>query len=64
MICNPVFEAILEKAVCICDAKFGTINRWDGEALHLVASHNLPRLPLWSFAAARRFVRAPANLLH
>ena len=39
---QPVFEAILEKAVCICDAKFGTINRWDGEALHLVASHNLP----------------------
>ena len=39
---QPVFEAILEKAVRICDAKFGTINRWDGEALHLVASHNLP----------------------
>ena len=32
---QPVFEAILEKAVRICDAKFGTINRWDGEALHL-----------------------------
>jgi GAF domain-containing protein len=39
---QPVFEAILEKAVRICDAKFGTINRWDGDALHLVASHNLP----------------------
>ena len=39
---QPVFEAILEKAVRICDAKFGTINRWDGEALHLVATHNLP----------------------
>ena len=39
---QPVFEAMLEKAVRICDAKFGTINRWDGEALHLVASHNLP----------------------
>ena len=39
---QPVFEAILEKAVRICDAKFGTIYRWDGEALHLVATHNLP----------------------
>ena len=47
---QPVFEAILEKAVRICDAKFGTINRWDGEALHLVASHNLPP----AFAEYRR----------
>ena len=47
---QPVFEAILEKAVRICDAKFGTINRWDGEALHLVASHNLPP----AFAEFRR----------
>ena len=45
-----MFEAILEKAVRICDAKFGTINRWDGEALHLVASHNLPP----AFAEFRR----------
>src|SRR5262249_13902627 len=28
--------------VLLCDAKFGTINRWDGEALHLVASCNMP----------------------
>jgi GAF domain-containing protein len=47
---QPVFEAILEKAVRICDAKFGTINRWDGKALHLVATHNLPP----AFAEFRR----------
>src|SRR5215471_18418564 len=39
---EPVFATMLEKAVRICDANFGTINRWDGEALHLVASHDMP----------------------
>ena len=39
---HPVFEAMLEKAVLICDAKFGNIYRWDGEALRLVAAHNTP----------------------
>jgi GAF domain-containing protein len=39
---EPVFETMLENAVRLCDAKFGTINRWDGEALHLVATCNVP----------------------
>src|SRR5262245_24655291 len=39
---EPVFAAMLENAVRICDAKFGNIYRWDGEALHLLASHNTP----------------------
>jgi two-component system NtrC family sensor kinase len=51
---QPVFSTMLEKAVRICDAKFGNIYRWDGYALHLVAAHNTPpalagarsRLPL------------------
>src|SRR5262249_14599646 len=47
---QPVFEAMLEKAVRICDAKFGNIYRWDGEALHLLASHNTPP----ALAEARR----------
>ena len=34
---EPVFAAMLENAVRICDASFGNIFRWDGEALHLVA---------------------------
>jgi hypothetical protein len=29
---QPVFEAILAKAVRICDAHFGNIHRWDGNA--------------------------------
>src|SRR6516165_5220011 len=39
---QPVFATMLENAARICDAKFGNIYRWDGDALHLVASHNLP----------------------
>jgi GAF domain-containing protein len=47
---EPVFATMLEKAVRICDAKFGNIYRWDGEALHLVATHNTPP----AFAEERR----------
>jgi two-component system, NtrC family, sensor kinase len=47
---EPVFEAMPEKAVHTCDAKFGNIYRWDGEALHLLASHNTPP----ALAEARR----------
>ena len=47
---EPVFATMLEKAVRICDATFGNIYRWDGAALHLVATHNTPP----AFAEARR----------
>ena len=39
---QPVFAAMLEKAVRICDATFGNIYRWDGETGHLVATYNTP----------------------
>ncbi|MDE1974744.1 MAG: GAF domain-containing protein, partial [Hyphomicrobiales bacterium] len=39
---GPVFSSMLENAARICDANFGNIYRWDGEALHLVATHNTP----------------------
>ena len=48
---------MLEKAVRICDAKFGSILRWDNEAAHLVATHNAPP----AFAEARRRSQNPAN---
>jgi len=40
---QSVFANILANAVRICDARCGAINRWDGEALHLVATHNMPQ---------------------
>jgi PAS domain S-box-containing protein len=39
---QPVFAVMLENAVHICEANFGNIYRWDGNALHLVAGHNTP----------------------
>ena len=47
---QPVFATMLENAVRICDATFGNIYRWDGEALHMLASHNTPP----AFAEDRR----------
>jgi hypothetical protein len=52
---QPVFASILEKAVRLCRATFGNIYRWDGKALHLVATHNTPP----ALAAARR--RSPLH---
>jgi transcriptional regulator with GAF, ATPase, and Fis domain len=39
---EPVFQAMLEKAVSICDAKFGTLFRFDGSAFQLAARVNTP----------------------
>jgi GAF domain-containing protein len=47
---QPVFASMLENAVRICDATFGNIYRWDGEALHLLAAENTPP----AFAEARK----------
>jgi two-component system, NtrC family, sensor kinase len=39
---QPVFAAMMENTVRICDGKWGTIHSWDGEAMTLMAPHNLP----------------------
>jgi GAF domain-containing protein len=48
---QPVFATMLEKAVRICDAKFGGIYRVEGNAMRLVATHNVPP----TYEDARRF---------
>jgi PAS domain S-box-containing protein len=47
---EPVFATMLAEAVRICEANFGNIYRWDGEALHLTATHDTPA----AFADLRR----------
>jgi GAF domain-containing protein len=39
---EPVFQAILANAVQLCDARFGTLNLYDGEAFRAGALHNVP----------------------
>jgi GAF domain-containing protein len=59
---EPVFATMLEKAVRICDAKFGNIFRWHGGVFHLIATHNTPP----AFAEVRRRLplrTAPENLI-
>ena len=40
---EPVFASMLEKAIRVCEATFGNIYRWDGEAFHLLATKNTPQ---------------------
>jgi len=54
---EPVFSTMLEKAVRICDAKFGAIYKWDGDALSLVATHNSP--PAFAAEIRRRSPQRP-----
>ena len=47
---QPIFASMLEKAVDICDAKFGTIYQWDGAGVSILATHNTPP----AYAEARK----------
>jgi signal transduction histidine kinase len=39
---EPVFQAMLDNAIRLCEAKFGHFYRWDGGAFQLVAKRNTP----------------------
>jgi signal transduction histidine kinase len=60
---EPVFQAVLENATRICDAKFGVLSLCEGDAFRVAALHNPPP----EFAEMRRrepvFRPGPANLI-
>src|SRR5436190_15141010 len=47
---NPVFVAMLDKALRLCSANFGLMNTYDGEHFHHAADHGVPA----SYAKFRR----------
>ncbi|MBR1157308.1 GAF domain-containing protein [Bradyrhizobium sp. JYMT SZCCT0428] len=40
---EPLFQKILENAIRVCGAKFGTLNLYDGEKFDPVGGYNVPR---------------------
>jgi len=56
---QPVFETITESAVQLSGALFGSVYRFDGELIHLVAHHNYPSAAL-EFSQ-RTFPMAPSR---
>jgi two-component system, NtrC family, sensor kinase len=61
---KPVFEAMLANAVHLCEAKFGVLHRYDGEAFEPAAIIAAPK-PYADFAWARgRFLPQAGNALH
>jgi len=60
---QPVFDAMLVNAAGLCEAKFGTLYLWEGDALRSVAAHKVPP----AFAEFRRrglFRPAMGGFLH
>ena len=57
---KPVFEAMLENAIRICEAKFGTSVLYEGEAFHAARLHDVPR-PIVSTGAAQIRLAKPGN---
>ncbi|MGA8493994.1 MAG: GAF domain-containing protein [Xanthobacteraceae bacterium] len=57
---KPVFEAMLEKAVRICGAKFGTLFLRDADAFRAVATHDGP--PAYVEALGGASIRPPPDV--
>jgi GAF domain-containing protein len=53
---GPVFDAMLERALGLCEASFGVLRIYDGEQLHLVAMRGVPD-------AYAEFAQAPITIV-
>jgi len=60
---EPVFQAMLENAVRICEAKFGNLFRFDGENFHPAAQFNTPAALLEVQTRRGPFQPAPGSQL-
>ncbi len=54
---KPVFHAMLENAIRICDAKFGVLQLYDGGGFRIGAVHNAPRAFAESMARREPLMR-------
>jgi hypothetical protein len=55
----PVFEAVLQSAVRICEANFGTLYLRETDAFRAVAMHNAP--PAYAEARTRALLQPPSG---
>jgi two-component system, NtrC family, sensor kinase len=56
---EPVFQAMLENAVRICEAKIGSLYIREGDGFRMVAAHNAP--PAYVEARTRELLRPPPD---
>jgi GAF domain-containing protein len=61
---EPVFSAILRNATRICEARFGTLYRFDGLAFYHGAGHGTPDALIEVQKRQGRFVPEPGTLMH
>jgi GAF domain-containing protein len=54
---GPVFQAILENAARLCEAKFGVLNIYENGAFRVAAMHNVP--PAYAEAREREVLHHP-----
>src|SRR5262245_2304714 len=61
---EPVFQTIVENAVRVCDAQFGTLFRYDGKLLHRVAGVGTPAALVEFMERRGPFLPPPTSRLH
>ena len=56
---EPVFQAMLANATRLCEANFGSLHLYDGDAFRITSMHNAP--PAYEKARQREPVMDPAH---